>query len=88
MNLRSEVLSGIRNVLGEKLSVNLVGSEQLSSHNVITVVHGLHVVQSRVQRHNVIGKSSVGLLTLLVKNQVDQIKPGHQCRWQFDVVYD
>ena len=72
-NLRPDVLSGVRDVLSEELSINLVGSEELSIlFWLITSINCLNVFsQIGIQWDYMISKSSIYGFWLFVQDEVD-----------------
>ena len=44
------------------------------------------VVGDGVERHDMVGKTTIMSVILTVKDQVDQVESGQESGWEFDVV--
>ena len=44
------------------------------------------VVGNGVERHDMVGKTTIMSVILTVKDQVDQVESGQKSGWEFDIV--
>ena len=74
-NLWLIVLPRIRNILGKKLSINFVRSQEFSSLHIITLHQGLLAnCEVGIEGYNMVCQPPVTCLVLLVEHQIDEVE--------------